>query len=140
MTRAPSVCGEDHVGIGSDRALSPWDTSPAAMAAYWKHEKDRIKAGVAAPEEDRPLYVRGLNTPRLRPALTQRPHARDCLALPSSRSCREMYDVPPPSRVWRALPGGASGPCACKWMQAGRQRTEVFRAEPESRCAVDFRK
>jgi membrane dipeptidase len=64
MTHALKVCGEDHVGIGSDSALGPWDTSPTAMAAFQKNEAQRIKTGVAAPEEDRPLYVIGLNTPR----------------------------------------------------------------------------
>jgi membrane dipeptidase len=64
MTHALSVCGEDHVGIGSDSALGPWDTSPAGVAEYAKVEEARHKAGVAAPEEDRPLYVIGLNTPR----------------------------------------------------------------------------
>ena len=63
MTHALNVCGEDHVGIGSDSSMAPWDTSPAAMAAFQKDEDDRHKAGVAAPEEDRPLYVIGLNTP-----------------------------------------------------------------------------
>ena len=63
MTHALSVCGEDHVGIGSDAAMSPWDTSPKAMADFQKDEDARHKAGVAAPEEDRPLYVIGLNTP-----------------------------------------------------------------------------
>ena len=64
MIHALNVCGEDHVGIGSDSALGPWDTSPAATAAYNKNEAERHKQGVAAPEEDRPLYVIGLNTPR----------------------------------------------------------------------------
>jgi membrane dipeptidase len=63
MTHALKVCGEDHVGIGSDSAMTAWDTSPKAMAAFQKDEDDRHKAGVAAPEEDRPLYVIGLNTP-----------------------------------------------------------------------------
>ncbi|MBS0275418.1 MAG: membrane dipeptidase [Proteobacteria bacterium] len=63
MTHALKVCGEDHVGIGSDSSLTPWDTSPDAMAAFNKDEEARHKAGVAAPEEDRPLYVEGLNTP-----------------------------------------------------------------------------
>jgi membrane dipeptidase len=63
MTHALKVCGEDHVGIGSDSAMSPWDTSPKAMAAFQKDEDNRHKAGVAAPEENRPLYVIGLNTP-----------------------------------------------------------------------------
>jgi len=64
MVHALNVCGEDHVGIGSDSGLEPWDTSPAAMAAFNENEAQRHKAGVAAPEEDRPLYVIGLNTPR----------------------------------------------------------------------------
>lgn len=64
MVHALDICGEDHVGIGSDSALGPWDTSPKAMAEYQKNEDERHKAGVAAPEEDRPLYVVGLNTPR----------------------------------------------------------------------------
>jgi len=65
MTHALNICGEDHVGIGSDSELAPWDTSPEAMAAFAKDEEDRRKAGVAAPGEDgRPMYVIGLNTPR----------------------------------------------------------------------------
>ncbi len=65
MTHALDICGEDHVGIGSDTELEAWDTSPAAMAAFEKDEEERRKAGVAAPGEDgRPLYVIGLNTPR----------------------------------------------------------------------------
>jgi membrane dipeptidase len=65
MTHALDVCGEDHVGIGSDSELAAWDTSSEALAAFRKDEEDRRKAGVAAPGEDgRPLYVIGLNTPR----------------------------------------------------------------------------
>ena len=64
MVHALNVCGEDHVGVGSDSALAPWDTSPKALADFQKDEDHRHKAGVAAPEEDRPLYVIGLNTPR----------------------------------------------------------------------------
>lgn len=58
------VCGEDHVGIGSDVGLEPFDTSPKGMAEFHKEEEERTKAGLAAPEEDRPVYVEGLNTPR----------------------------------------------------------------------------
>jgi membrane dipeptidase len=64
MTHALKVCGEDHVGIGSDSTLAPFDTSPAGMEAFRKVTEYRKKTGVAAPEEDRPLYVEGLNTPR----------------------------------------------------------------------------
>ena len=61
LDHALKVCGEEHVGIGSDQAVCPFDTSPEAMADYNKHEEERHRKGVAAPEEDRPLYVEGLN-------------------------------------------------------------------------------
>jgi membrane dipeptidase len=61
MTHALNVCGEDHVGIGSDSGLIPWDTTPTGMEAFHKEEEQRQKAGLAAPEEDRPMYVIGLN-------------------------------------------------------------------------------
>ncbi|HLY06591.1 MAG TPA: membrane dipeptidase [Rhizomicrobium sp.] len=64
MVHALSVCGEDHVGIGSDSNVAPWDTSPKAMADFNKEQEHRRKSGLAAPGEDRPPYVIGLNTPR----------------------------------------------------------------------------
>jgi len=64
VTHALKVCGEDHVGIGSDSSLAPFDTSEKGMAAFRENVEYRRKTGVAAPEEDRPLYVEGLNTPR----------------------------------------------------------------------------
>jgi membrane dipeptidase len=64
MTHALNVCGEDHVGIGSDSSLSPRDLSPEAMKQFQEVTEYRKKTGVAAPEEDRPLYVIGLNTHR----------------------------------------------------------------------------
>ncbi len=64
MTHALNVCGEDHVGIGSDSSMAPFDNSPAAMAEFQKDVEARKKAGVSAPGEDRPPYVIGLNTPR----------------------------------------------------------------------------
>ncbi|HEX4157702.1 MAG TPA: membrane dipeptidase [Rhizomicrobium sp.] len=64
MAHALSVCGEDHVGIGSDSDLAPFDTSPKAMADFRKEQEHRQKSGLAAPGEDRLPYVIGLNTPR----------------------------------------------------------------------------
>jgi membrane dipeptidase len=64
MAHALSVCGEDHVGVGSDSDLAPFDTSPKAMADFKKEQEHRQKAGLAAPGEDRLPYVIGLNTPR----------------------------------------------------------------------------
>jgi membrane dipeptidase len=63
MAHALKVCGEDHVGIGSDQGVQPFDTSPKAMREFVEAEAQRHAAGVAAPEEDRPTYVIGLNTP-----------------------------------------------------------------------------
>src|SRR5205814_10243382 len=64
MEHALKVAGEDHVGIGSDVGIEPFDTSPKGMAEFNKVEEERQKSGLAAPEEDRPAYVMGLNMPR----------------------------------------------------------------------------
>lgn len=64
MEHALRVVGEEHVGVGSDVGIEPFDTSPKGMAEFNKFEEERQKSGLAAPEEDRPTYVVGLNTPR----------------------------------------------------------------------------
>ena len=64
MTHALKICGEDHVGIGSDQSMAPFDDSPQGMADFQKDVEARKKAGVSAPGEDRPTYVVGMNTPR----------------------------------------------------------------------------
>lgn len=64
MEHALKVAGEDHVGVGSDVGLDPFEISPKGMAEFYKIEEQRQKSGLAAPEEDRPTYVVGLNLPR----------------------------------------------------------------------------
>ncbi len=64
MEHALKLAGEDHVGVGSDVLINPFDTSPKGMAEFNKWEQERQKSGLAAPEEDRPVYVVGLNVPR----------------------------------------------------------------------------
>lgn len=64
MEHALKVAGEEHVGIGSDVGIEPFDTSPQGIAEFNKVEKQRQQSGLAAPEEDRPTYVVGLNTAR----------------------------------------------------------------------------
>jgi membrane dipeptidase len=64
MEHALKVMGEEHVGVGSDVGIGPFDTSPKGMAEFNKEAQQRRKAGLAAPEEDRPTYVMGLNIPR----------------------------------------------------------------------------
>jgi membrane dipeptidase len=64
LVHALQVAGEDHVGIGSDVGIAPFDSSPAGMAEFSHELKERRAAGLSAPEEDRPTYVVGLNVPR----------------------------------------------------------------------------
>jgi membrane dipeptidase len=64
MEHALKVAGEDHVGVGSDVSIDPFDTSAKGMAEYEKWNEARHNTGLAAPEEDRPPYVVGLNIPR----------------------------------------------------------------------------
>lgn len=64
MVHALNVCGEDHVGIGSDTSYFAFDTSPESLAAFAESTRERVRSGVAAPGEDRPVYVEGLNTHR----------------------------------------------------------------------------
>jgi membrane dipeptidase len=64
MEHALKVMGEEHVGVGSDASIEPFDTSAKGMAEFNKSEEQRQKSGLAAPEEDRPTYVVGLNIPR----------------------------------------------------------------------------
>lgn len=63
LIHALSICGEEHVGIGSDALLMPFDTSPESMAAWDKDIAERKASGVAAPGEGRPPFVTGLNRP-----------------------------------------------------------------------------
>jgi membrane dipeptidase len=71
LEHALKVAGEDHVGIGSDVGVDPFDTSPKGMAEFNKVEEERQKSGLAAPEEDRPTYVIGLNMPRKLEVITE---------------------------------------------------------------------
>lgn len=64
MEHALKVAGEEHVGVGSDVPISPFDTSAEGMAKFNRFEEERQRSGLAAPEEDRPSYVLGLNVPR----------------------------------------------------------------------------
>lgn len=64
LEHALKVAGEDHVGIGSDVGIEPFDTSPRGMVEFQKELDMRHQAGLSAPEEDRPTYVEGMNTPR----------------------------------------------------------------------------
>lgn len=63
LAHALKICGEDHVGIGSDAFMLNFDTSPDSMKSWNRSIKERKEAGIAAPGEGPPPFVEGLNVP-----------------------------------------------------------------------------
>jgi membrane dipeptidase len=62
LVHALGVCGEDHVGIGTDSLFfSVTDEDIKAMDALMR---ERAKAGTGAPGENRTPYLPDVNTPR----------------------------------------------------------------------------
>jgi membrane dipeptidase len=64
IEHALDVCGEDHVGIGSDQGIVPLDVSGDFPTQFDAVSAQRSAAGIAAPREDTVPYVPELNTPR----------------------------------------------------------------------------
>ncbi|HKP93566.1 MAG TPA: membrane dipeptidase, partial [Chthoniobacterales bacterium] len=62
LEHALKVCGEDHVGVGSDVPFFAVDQSD--LEDMKKAAEKRKADGIAAPGEDRPTYIPDLNTPR----------------------------------------------------------------------------
>lgn len=62
MLHALQVCGEDHIGIGTDVPF--FTVSASDLEEMKKDEAERKAQGIAAPGEDRPPYIPDLNTPR----------------------------------------------------------------------------
>jgi membrane dipeptidase len=62
LEHALKVCGEDHVGVGSDVPFFRVDDSD--LEEMKKAAEKRKADGIAAPGEDRPTYIPDLNTPR----------------------------------------------------------------------------
>ena len=62
LEHALKVCGEDHVGVGSDVPFFQVDDSD--LQEMKKAAEKRKADGIAAPGEDRPTYIPDLNTPR----------------------------------------------------------------------------
>jgi hypothetical protein len=76
MTHALDVCGEDHVGIGTD--LSVAALTDEDIACLVKYLEERRKKGIAAPGENRPLYIPDLNTPRRLERVADAPQKQGC--------------------------------------------------------------
>jgi len=61
MEHALKICGEDHVGVGTDVPLRVAEKDLENMR---RQVEQRKKDGIAAPGEDRPVYIPEMNTPR----------------------------------------------------------------------------
>jgi len=66
IEHALDVCGEDHVGIGTDGTVSAVQLTPEYKKAFADEIAERRKRGVSAPGETEAVYtfVPDLNTPR----------------------------------------------------------------------------
>lgn len=64
IEHALKVCGEDHVGIGSDQGITPLDVDDPFPAQFAAVSARRKAMGIAAPREDTPPYVPELNSPQ----------------------------------------------------------------------------
>jgi membrane dipeptidase len=66
VEHAVQVCGEDHVGVGSDNSITPLEITPAFRAQHAEVVRARRRRGISAPGEDENVftYVPDLNSPR----------------------------------------------------------------------------
>jgi membrane dipeptidase len=66
IEHAINVCGEDHVGIGTDGLLSAIEVNDAYKNAHLADVEQRRKLGISAPGESAEIYnfLPDLNTPR----------------------------------------------------------------------------
>jgi membrane dipeptidase len=51
LEHAVNVCGEDHVGLGTDGSISGVDINEAYANRHRKSVEERVKAGVSVPGE-----------------------------------------------------------------------------------------
>lgn len=66
IEHAVDVCGEDHVGVGTDGRISPVHLTPEYIEQHRSDIKERRRLGISAPGESEGSYtfVPDLNTPR----------------------------------------------------------------------------
>jgi membrane dipeptidase len=66
LTHCLNVCGEDHVGIGSDLSITPLELTPEFRALHARFVRQRRARGISAPGEDENVfaYVPDFNMPR----------------------------------------------------------------------------
>ncbi len=66
IEHALKVCGEDHVGVGTDGVISAVNVTPEFRKKFHDEIADRRKRGISAPGESEDVFtfVPDLNTPR----------------------------------------------------------------------------
>lgn len=122
IAHALDVCGEDHVGIGSDALLEPFDVSPEMMKK-WDEGKRGAPAARGRGTRGGPAAVRGRAQPpgplrrdRRRAAAARLPGARgredprQQLQARVRRDLARLGRVPPAARIsWKNAAPAASG-------------------------------
>lgn len=76
IDHAVNVCGEDHVGIGSDLSMTPHQVTPEYTRKHQQFVEGRKRLGIAAPREEDFMFVADLNTPRRIESIAERLAAR----------------------------------------------------------------
>jgi membrane dipeptidase len=56
LEHAVDVCGDDHVGIGTDGTISPVELTPEFKKKFAEDVNERHKLGISAPGEDASVY------------------------------------------------------------------------------------
>ena len=64
IDHAIKVCGVNHVGIGSDLSTTPIDETEEYLREHKSFVDGRVKRGISAPDEMRPLFIPELNHSR----------------------------------------------------------------------------
>ncbi len=66
LEHAVDVCGEDHVGIGTDGGISGIELTPEFVRHHREDVRNRRRLGISAPGEEEDVYtfLPDLNTPR----------------------------------------------------------------------------
>ncbi|MDE2654225.1 MAG: membrane dipeptidase [Gemmatimonadota bacterium] len=63
IEHAVNVCGEEHVGIGSDNSITPTVDDETYRATLQQFADERLRLGIGAPGEHEVLFVPDLNSP-----------------------------------------------------------------------------
>ena len=78
IEHAIKVCGEDHVGIGSDQSITPIDATPEYRKLHAETVRERRRLGISAPgeSEDVLVFTPDFNFPRRLDLIADRMAAR----------------------------------------------------------------